>query len=270
MSSRPNSIGPFRVRRTISQTKASTTYLALDKRDGCAASVTTLHLDVSQRPHAYRQFNRLARELQKLQHKAVVPILDFGDAVNQPYVASPYFAGNTIRDEIEVTPLSLAETITILKQLVPALDMAHRLRLYHRDILPHQILRQGDGTVLWRNFGVATLFESFHSRQAPIPYGSCSNMAPEIIRGQKTSMATDIYQLGVTIFQMLTGWLPFNGPNHDLIRRHLATPPPEATTLNPGLPASINPILLKAMAKSPEQRPSSASDILHALIDASD
>lgn len=269
MSSRPNSIGPFRVRRTISQTKTSTTYLTIDRRDSCAASVTVLHLDVSQRPHAHRQFNRLARELQKWQHPAILPMLDFGDANNQPYVATPYIAVNSIRDELEVTPLSVAETIALLKVVVPPLDIAHRLRLFHRDILPHQILRKPDGTVLWRNFGLATLFEWFHSRQAPIPYGSCSNMAPEIIKGQKTTVATDIYQLGVMVFQMVTGWLPFNGPNHVLIRKHLSSQPPQASELNPRLSPAIGHTISKAMAKSPEERHASAGAFLDELIKAS-
>ncbi|MCA9989287.1 MAG: serine/threonine protein kinase [Anaerolineales bacterium] len=265
MSNQFASIGPFRVRRTIHTTRASTTYLALDKQDNRVTAVTMLHLDIRQRPHAYHQFSRAAREIQKLQHPAILPILEYGDAVGHPYVAFPYCAGHTVRDQIENRPLTLSETVNLLQALVPALDMAHRLRLFHRDISPQHIGCPPDGRILWRNFGMATLFACFHSRQAAIPYGTAANMAPEMIQGGQPTALTEVYQLGITTYQMLTGRLPFTGPDHELLRCHLElTPTPPGKYVHTLDPA-VDQILGRALAKKPEDRFPTAGRFLDAL-----
>lgn len=205
-----------------------------------------------------QRFRREANIIANLEHRAILPVYDFGEdeTTGQLFLVMRLMP-DVLNFRIEREgPLSLEETSLILNRLAAALTKAHGRGIVHRDIKPANILLDSDGTTFLSDFGLAAFAAKIETSSVPSSYGgSPFYMAPEQWLDEKVGTHTDIYQLGVTLFEMLTGKRPF--PETDMLvlqDRHINSLIPNAREIDPKLPRKIEPILEKAMAKNPLDR----------------
>jgi serine/threonine protein kinase len=200
-----------------------------------------------------------ARFIAKHHHPNILDVYDFGQAGDEAYIVMPYAAGGTLLQKLRnVQRFSLSQTGRYLEQLAAGLDYAHNLGVIHRDIKPQNILLFNEDQLVIADFGLAKVLtdtEAFSNTRAS---GTPSYMAPEQFRG-KVSRASDVYSLGVVIYQMLTGQLPFTAPSQaEMMFAHINTPPPPLRRFRPDAPPALEQLLLKVLAKEPAERPATA------------
>jgi serine/threonine protein kinase len=205
-----------------------------------------------------QRFRREANIIANLEHRAILPVYDFGEdeTTGQLFLVMRLMP-DVLNFRIEREgPVSLEETSLILNRLAAALTKAHGRGIVHRDIKPANILLDSDGTTFLSDFGLAAFAAKIETSSVPSSYGgSPFYMAPEQWLDEKVGTHTDIYQLGVTLFEMLTGKRPFPEANIQVLQdRHINSLIPNAREINPKLPRNIEPILEKAVAKNPLDR----------------
>lgn len=242
----------------------STVYLAYDHTTNRDVAVKLLR---DNGDDAVRmRFRREIEMLQALDHPNIVPILDAGETENSVYLVMPYMAGGSLRQKMGQRPLPFSQTITIIQRIAEALDYAHERNIIHRDIKPHNILLNEQGAVCLSDFGVARIIDSDNPAQTVTMIGTPEYMAPEQVLEGGLSAQTDIYQLGVLLFEMMTGQRPFTGTTHSIMTQHLQEVVPSAEALNDRLPLGVDGIVRRAMAKRPLDRYNTAKQLVQALV----
>lgn len=209
---------------------------ALDRR----VAVKVIATDAD--PSARERFLHESRVAAELDHPGIVPILRVAEHDGVDYVVMAFVAGGDLGQRIHVSPLTLDRARSVVGQLGGALDRAHRAGLVHRGVEPANVLcaENGDDVYL-ADFGA--------------PMASVHHAAPELVRGEVLTPATDVYALGCTLFECLTGRVPFPGESPEQVTaQHLESPPPRVTELRPDLPAELDDIVARAMAKDPADR----------------
>ncbi len=211
------------------------------------------------------RFLREARTLAALDHANIVHVDDIGMEGHLIYLVMPYISGGTLQDIMKARsgPLGLEEITRSLEQICSALGYAHAHGIVHLDLKPLNLLVHQDGRLLLSDFGLAHLMgQGAIDGGTSLQFGSPLYMAPEHFEG-KPGQQSDIYALGVILYQMLTGQHPFEGATPAAImRKHLTEPPPPLRTVRPDLPAALDAVLAKALAKQPEQRYGRAGELL--------
>lgn len=197
---------------------------------------------------AFHRFVREARATGKLRHPHIVSLLDFDE--EQGFMVLEYMAGGTLAQALG-GGLDLSACRAIFLQVLEGLAAAHQRGIIHRDIKPSNIFFTSAGAAKLGDFGVAHLQDSGQTQTGAF-IGTLAFMSPEQISGEPVTFATDIYALGVMLFLMLTGRLPFSPP--DLVGQHLSAIPPRPSDLRPDLPAPCDKVLLRCLAKRPEER----------------
>jgi serine/threonine protein kinase len=213
---------------------------------------------------------RLKREVvlaRRVSHPNVCRIFDIGESESgTPYVSMEFVDGSPLRDLIaQPGPFDLAEGVRVVRQVLDALSAAHRVNVIHRDLKPDNVMIAADGRAVIMDFGLSLSEDSRRVTRAGSVIGTPHYMAPEQIRGQGVDPRTDLYAIGVILFRMFTGRLPFAGSIIEVLRGHLETPPPRPSELNPALPPLLETIVLTALEKDPARRFASAEDFLQAL-----
>jgi len=204
---------------------------------------------------AYRRFVKEARASGQLQHPHIVNLLDFHEEMG--FMVLEYMEGGTLEDRLRPR-LTPAACRTVVLQVLSGLGAAHQRGIVHRDIKPSNIFFSTAGAAKLGDFGVAHLQDAGQTQTGAF-VGTLAFMSPEQIRGDAVTFATDVYALGVMLFQMLTGQLPFVQP--DLVTKHLTTPPPLPSSILPALGPAFDEAILRCLAKDPSQR----FDSLHTL-----
>ena len=223
------------------------------------------------------RFLREAQTVHQLHHEHILPVLDYGEAGDILYMIMPLITGGTLAEllALEREPLALAEIAAYLNQLASAVDYAHQHGFLHRDIKPSNVLLDKQGGVYLVDFGIAHLFDSglYAIDQAPTTitttgkmYGTPAYMAPERFKGEQAGPATDIYALGILLYQLVTGQVPFKADTPVAIgMRHLNEVPPSPRSLRPDLPEPAEAAILRALAKEPVGRFATASALAEAF-----
>jgi serine/threonine protein kinase len=226
------------------------------------------------------RFQRETQIAQHLRHPHILVALDSGFIEGSPYVVMPYIVGPTLARRLSFMrgPLELDETIRYVTQVASALDYAHAHGVIHRDVKPSNLLLDGDFSCIYlTDFGIASLQDSGERLLGPVgdpttltiagtTIGTPSYMAPEQIKGEAVGPATDIYALGVVTYQLVTGETPFQGKTPlQVAARHVSEEPPAPRRLRADLPAPAEEAILKALAKSPQDRFTAASAFAEAL-----
>nr|WP_322348805.1 Stk1 family PASTA domain-containing Ser/Thr kinase [Paenibacillus albus] len=214
-----------------------------------------------------RRFRREAQSAAALSHPNVVSIYDVGQEDDTHYIVMEYVEGNNLNEIIkERAPLQADEAIRIATQICDALDHAHHNQIIHRDIKPHNILIGKNGRVKVTDFGIARAVTSSTITQTGSVVGSVHYFSPEHAKGVVTGEKSDLYSLGIVLYQMVTGKLPFLGESPiSVALKHLQETFAEPRTINPYIPQSVENIVLRAMRKNPNERYSSASQMLNDL-----
>lgn len=231
-------------------------YLALDLILDRQVAVKILKDDSATDKVALERFAREAQASTQLSHPNIVDIYDVGDDDNLHYIVMEYVKGHTLKQLIKKRgPLPTRETIWIMKQLASALMEAHKNGLIHRDIKSQNILIKDDGMVKLADFGIALLNNSIQLTSKDSVLGSVHYLAPELVKGEKSSMKSDIYSLGIVMYELLRGDVPFKGDTPAQIAlKHLKEALPNVREFNPSIPQSVANILTKACAKDPKER----------------
>ena len=214
-----------------------------------------------------RRFRREAQAAASLSHPNVVSIYDVGQQDEVHYIVMEYIEGQTLNDLIkDKAPLQVEEAIHITSQICDALDHAHANQIIHRDIKPHNILIGKNGRVKVTDFGIARATTSSTITQTGSVVGSVHYFSPEHAKGTMAGAKSDLYSLGIVLYQMLTARLPFLGESPiSVALKHLQEEVEDPRKVNPLIPQSVENIILKAMRKNPDERYQSANEMLQDL-----
>jgi len=214
-----------------------------------------------------RRFRREAQSAASLSHPNVVSIYDVGQEGETHYIVMEYVEGMTLNDLIkEKAPLQVEDALHIASQICDALEHAHSNQIIHRDIKPHNILIGRNGRVKVTDFGIARAATSSTITQTGSVVGSVHYFSPEHAKGTAAGAKSDLYSLGIVLYQMLTARLPFLGESPiSVALKHLQENVEEPRKVNPLIPQSVENIILKAMRKNPDERYQSAAEMLHDL-----
>ncbi len=267
----PKKIGRYRIDDVLGRGGMALVYLAFDPYMERKVAIKVLSKERIYDDSLRIRFKRESRMVASLNHPAIVPVYDFGEENEQPYLVMRYMEGGSLRERLGKAPLSLTEVATILNQIAPALDTTHSHNIIHRDLKPSNILFDEKGKAYLADFGLAKFAEGMYT---PLTLtngmvGTPTYMSPEQIRGQPhLDGRTDIYALGVILFEMLAGRQPFAADGSlPIALMHLSDPVPTVHTFNLSLPESISQIIIRAMAKSREDRFATASELTISFIE---
>lgn len=247
----------YRVLRQIGRGGMADVYLARDLiLDGEEVAVKVLRTNYQTDQVAVQRFQREARAMAELDHPNIVRISDIGEEDGQQYLAMEYVDGVDLKRYIkENAPLSNQEAVRIMGQILLAMRMAHTRGIIHRDLKPQNVLLTKDGTAKVTDFGIAVAFAETSLTQTNSMLGSVHYLSPEQARGSKATVQSDIYAMGIILFEMLTGRIPYDGDSAVTIAlQHFQQPLPSVRESNPQVPQSLENIVLRATAKKLSDR----------------
>src|SRR5579883_888891 len=253
-------LGRYELRRRIAQGGMAEVYLAYDRRVRRQVAVKVLY---GRDEPFVRRFEREALAVGALSHNHILPLYDFGEQSPWYYLVMPYVDGCTLRDYLfRHKQLTLEETASFLSQIASALQYAHDHGVVHRDVKPSNILLRQDGYAYLVDFGLAKAIQGAEVlTSVGAMVGTPEYMAPEQSNGV-SDYRSDIYSLGIILYQMLTGQLPFLAESPVAVSlKHIQAIPISPRKLNSAIPLSIEEVILKAMAKNPDDRYQAARDL---------
>lgn len=259
-------LGEYELQEVVGRGGMAVVYRAHQPRIDRDVAVKVIVPPYSQYPKLVQRFTEEARAVARLQHPHILPVLDVGMEVDQPYMVMAYLAGGTLTRRIASTEagMSLFDTICIIEDVAAALDYAHTQGIIHRDVKPGNILLDVQDHAYLSDFGVALLAAAGSEREAQTP-GTYAYMAPEVALGASASRASDIYSLGVVIFEMLARRRPFDVREKDELLAALEDAAPDLMSFRPDLPPGVRVVVNQALSHAPESRPARASALALAL-----
>ena len=268
-ASAPQKISRYEIRRELGRGGMAAVYLAYDPNFDREVAIKVLPHELMHDPAFRTRFHREARTIAALEHPAIVPVYDFGEQDGQPYLVMRYLSGGSLVARIRSGPVPAAEAARILARIGSALDAAHAKGIVHRDLKPANILFDQYGEAYLGDFGIAQLSEGSSTLTGSMILGTPAYMSPEQISGEKkVDGRSDIYALGIVVFEMLTGKTPFQSDSPvKLMMMHVSTPPPPISETDAKLPPGSAAILERALAKEPDQRWQKAAEFSRAFQD---
>lgn len=209
----------------------------------------------------YREFfQREAELIAALEHPAIVPVYDFGWHGQQPYIVMRYMSGGSLDDLLLKGEVKITEMAHVIKRVSEALDAAHAKNIIHRDVKPSNILFDNTGEAFLSDFGIAKS-KTITDDEGEWLVGTPAYMSPEQVKGEKVDGRADVYALGVMLYRLLTGELPFSSNSTTaLINAHVDMPIPDVRDVKTNIPAVWQEVVAKAMAKDPNDRYPTAGD----------
>lgn len=255
--------GRYKLLQLIGGGGMANVYLARDIILDRDVAVKVLRLDFVNDELFIKRFRREAQAATSLNHENIVTIYDVGEDDGIYYMVMEYVRGCTLKQYIQQhAPLPVQEALRMMDQLTGAIAHAHQNGVIHRDIKPQNILVAEDGTLKITDFGIAVALSSTTITQTNSVLGSVHYLSPEQAKGGMATEKSDIYSLGIVMFELLTGQLPFSGESAvAIVLKHLQTETPSVRRWNPNIPQSVENIVLKATAKNPLHRYNSALDM---------
>lgn len=259
--------------RLIGEGAFAHTYRARDNRLSRTVALKVLRPHYAADPSFRERFQREAQAAARVDHINVVHVYDYGAHEGEYFLVLQYVPGRDLRRYIdEHAPLPMTDAVRFTREILAGLAAVHAAGIVHRDIKPQNVLIGWDGTARVTDFGIAHDPGSPHATQRTgngFTLGTPAYMAPEQARGERVTEQTDLYSVGVVLFELLTGRLPFEAENSLAVMvAHVEQTPPAPSALQPGIPAELDAVVLRALAKHPMDRFPSAQAMKTALVDA--
>ena len=257
----------YEVFQHIGQGGMADVFLAVDTILNRQVAVKILRSELCTDAVSVLRFEREAQAATALSHPNIVEIYDVGEYKGHHYIVMEYVSGKPLKKMIQQRGALLTEeAIDIMIQLTAATAEAHRRGIIHRDIKPQNVIVKSDGSIKMLDFGIALAKGSMQLTQANNVMGSVHYLAPELAKGQSASPQSDIYALGICLFEMLTGDVPFKADQAvQVALMHMHNDMPEVRSINPQIPQSVENIVIRATAKDPDKRYTSCNEMLEDL-----
>lgn len=253
----------YRILDTLGEGGMANVYLAEDIILQRKVAVKILRLDLQKEPQTLARFQREALATSELSHPNIVMVLDVGTDHGLPYMVMEYVDGPDLKDYIlQNSPLDLHDVIRIMDQILSAMTLAHKHNVIHRDLKPQNILMDKHGNIKIADFGIAVALNQNSITQTNSALGSVHYMSPEQTRGGLITKQSDIYSLGIILYELITGSVPFNGDSAVAIAlKHAQEPIPSIKEKDSQVPQPLENVVLKATAKDPRDRYISALEM---------
>ncbi|MCQ1946333.1 Stk1 family PASTA domain-containing Ser/Thr kinase [Arthrobacter sp. zg-Y1116] len=273
--------GRYEVGELIGRGGMADVYLGRDIRLGRTVAIKVLRPDLARDPLFQSRFRREARAVAGLNHPSVVSVYDTGDQesasprddVRLPYIVMEYVPGRTLRDLLKADELTIEKSIDYSLGVLAALDYSHRSGIVHRDIKPANVMVTADGGVKVMDFGIARAMADSAATmtQTQAVVGTAQYLSPEQARGETVDARSDLYSTACLLFELLTGRPPFIGESPvSVAYQHVREQPVTASSLNPEVPAALDDVLKRGLAKDRDHRYQTARDFREALLSARD
>jgi beta-lactam-binding protein with PASTA domain/predicted Ser/Thr protein kinase len=263
--------GRYKILTRLGSGGMADVYCAEDQQLGRKVALKLLHRRFAEDAEFVERFRREASAAASLQHPNVVGVYDRGEWDGTSYIAMEYLPGRSLKDVIrQEAPLDPVRAIDITVQILKAARFAHRHGIVHRDLKPHNVLLDDEDRVKVTDFGIARAGASDMTETGSI-MGTAQYLSPEQAQGHAVSQSSDLYAVGVILFELLTGHVPFDADSTvSIALKHVSETPPPPSAFDPSVPPALEAIVLWALEKDPAQRPADADAFIHALEEARD
>src|SRR5436190_6635065 len=254
--------GRYRIVRKLGTGGMANVYLAEDQELGRRVAIKILDDRHASDEQFVERFRREAQNAAGLSHPNIVSIYDRGEAEGSYYIAMEYLDGRSLKELIVSRgPAPITVAVEYARQILQALRFAHRHGIVHRDIKPHNVLVDAEGRVKVTDFGIARAGTSQMTEAGSI-VGTAQYLSPEQARGTSVDQRSDVYSLGIVLYELLTGTVPFNGDTPvEIAMKHLSAVPELPSAIRPEIPRDLDLIVLRALAKDPADRYQSAEEM---------
>ena len=258
----------YEIVKSIGEGGMANVYLANDKILNRKVAVKVLRGDLSSDDKFIRRFQREALSVSNLSHPNIVEVYDVGEEDGEYYIVMEYIEGKTLKQLLKKREsLTLTEVIDIMTQLTDGISHAHESYIIHRDIKPQNIMIQDDGRIKITDFGIAMALNATQLTQTNSVMGSVHYLPPEQASGKGATVKSDIYSMGILMYELLTGTVPFKGDNAvEIALKNMKDKIPSIRKQDPSIPQSVENILLKATAKNPRNRYDTAKEMHEDLL----
>ncbi len=266
-------LGQYRIDKLVGSGGMATVYKGYQASMDRYVAIKVLPQNLSQNAQFLERFEREAKAIAKLEHPHILPAHDFGEDADAgiTYIAMRYVDGGTLKEKMAEEMLPLTEVNRIFHQIGGALDYAHRKGIIHRDIKPSNVLLSAQGDAFLADFGLARVLDVSQQMTGSSVIGTPTYMSPEQGQGRKADHRSDIYSLGVMLYELATGHVPYEAETPmGVILKHIRDPLPPPRTIFPDVPEALEKVILKAMAKEPKDRYQSVAEMVDAVAAAAD
>ncbi len=254
--------GRYRLLDEIGRGGMASVYRAHDTVKNRHVAIKVLSPAMAQNVQFSERFQRESRVVMRLKHPHILPVLDVGEKDGYAYIVMPYMKCGSLGDRLEDGPLKPFEAGRIMAQISSALDHAHRQGVIHRDIKPPNIMLDEEGNAFLADFGLAHLLDKSNSLTGSAVIGTPAYISPEQSLGRKVDARSDQYSLGILLFQLATGRVPYEGETPiAVLVMHINDPLPRPREVDPSVPVTVEKVILKSTAKRPEERFNSLAEM---------
>src|SRR5215216_3020506 len=257
----------YRLEEKIGSGGMSSVYRAFDPTLERWVAIKLMHRDISHDPDQLERFRREARAVAQLNHPHVVTVIDAGEDDGAPYIVFEYVEGETLKDRIRrMGRLPVSEAVAYAIEIGRGLETAHASRLVHRDVKPQNVLIDPDGRAKVTDFGIARSLEAQGLTAAGRVLGTTDYVSPEQALGREVTPQSDIYSLGILLYEMLTGEAPFKADTHVAVAmKHVKEPLPDVQRQRPEVSAALAAVVERATAKETQNRYADVDEMIHDL-----
>src|SRR4051812_34966544 len=257
----------YELEQKIGEGGMARVYRGRDLRLNRQVAVKVLHSHYASDTNFLQRFHHEAQAAANLRHPNIVDVYDVGQDADTHYIVMEYVAGSDLKALLmRGGALPIEQAVYVGECVANGLDAAHRIGLVHRDVKPQNIIVGEQGQVKITDFGIAKSSLSTALTETGVTFGTADYISPEQARGQTATPRSDIYSLGVTLYETLTSRLPFSGDSSIAVAmQHVSADPPPPRMYNPRIPPQLESLVLRALSKEPNSRPTTARDFAHQL-----